>query len=105
MLFAARWPDGEVQTYYSPSLIVAEYLTPGTTYPLSDFLERSRAAMRIASERVEAKYGFACSRAAHTLALIEMKAHAFAEQPDASVYVEPHEARERAADSSESVIA
>jgi len=61
MHFVARWPDGAVLRYYSPSLVVREYLEPGADYPLSEFLERSRTALRIASDRVHAKYGFACS--------------------------------------------
>ena len=35
----------------------------GANYPLADFVERSRTALDIASERVKAKYGFPCSRA------------------------------------------
>jgi uncharacterized repeat protein (TIGR04042 family) len=87
-LFAARWPDGTLRTYYSPSLVVAEYLEPGHAYPLPEFIERSRTALRIASERVEAKYGFACQRAARSLAEIESKAREFAAHPGAVVSVE-----------------
>jgi uncharacterized repeat protein (TIGR04042 family) len=86
--FAARWPDGSVLTYYSPSLVVREYLEPGTAYDLTEFIMRSRVALRIASERVREKYGFACPRAATTLAQIEAKAREFADLANAQVRVE-----------------
>jgi uncharacterized repeat protein (TIGR04042 family) len=56
---------------YSPSLIVREYLEVGRAYPLHEFLERSRTMLHIGSERVRAKYGFACSAALDQLATIE----------------------------------
>jgi uncharacterized repeat protein (TIGR04042 family) len=88
MAFVARWPDGAVATYYSPSLVVREYLEAGSVYPVADFVERSRSALHIASERVRAKYGYACSRAAATLARIEAKAGEFAGVAGATVVVE-----------------
>ena len=57
MRFVIRWPDGVVESCYSPSLVVKEFFAPGESYPLADFVERSRTALHIASERVEAKYG------------------------------------------------
>jgi uncharacterized repeat protein (TIGR04042 family) len=89
MYFCARWPDGEVVTYYSPSLVVDEYLRAGSSYPLPEFVERCQTALGIASERVRAKYGFACSRAAASLARIEAKARQCAGIADAAVLVEP----------------
>ena len=71
MHFRIRWPDGDEMRCYSPSLIVREYLEVGRTYPLHDFLERSRTMLQIGSERVRAKYGFACSAAMDQLATIE----------------------------------
>ena len=71
MHFRVRWPDGAVETCYSPSLVIKDFLQPGASYPLADFLARSRTALRIASDRVEAKYGFPCSRALGQLARIE----------------------------------
>ena len=87
MLFKVRWPDGSDSTCYSPSLIVQDYLTPGGDYPLDDFLSRTREALEIASERVRAKYGFACSRAMDQWAAIATHAEAFQAQPDAQVEV------------------
>jgi uncharacterized repeat protein (TIGR04042 family) len=88
MHFVARWPDGAARTYYSPSLVVGEYLEPGCAYALTEFVERSRAALRIASERVRSKYGYPCSRAARTLVDIERKADEFRGWTDAIVHVE-----------------
>jgi uncharacterized repeat protein (TIGR04042 family) len=91
MRFLIRWPDGRAESCYSPSLVVKDYLVPGETYPLPDFIERSRAMLNIASERVRAKYGFACSSAMDQLARIETAAAAFAHLPDARVTVDGFE--------------
>ena len=63
MHFLIRWPGGEQARCYSPSLVVRDYLRVGAAYPMSDFVERSRTMLRIASERVKDKYGFHCSAA------------------------------------------
>jgi uncharacterized repeat protein (TIGR04042 family) len=91
MRFLIHWPDGTAETCYSPSLVVKEFLAPGTTYPLADFVVRSRSALNIASERVEAKYGWPCSRAMAQLARIERAAEAFAGLADARVTVDAFE--------------
>ncbi|GAC1415384.1 MAG: MSMEG_0570 family nitrogen starvation response protein [Candidatus Velthaea sp.] len=75
--FVVRWPDDTVTRCYSPSLVVTELLEIGPVYALDEFVERSRRALTIASERVEAKYGFACSRALAQLAEIESTARRF----------------------------
>ena len=80
MRFVIRWPDGRRESCYSPSLVVREYLREGASYPLDDFLARVRTALNIASQRVEAKYGHACSLALGQLARLETGAAAFAEQ-------------------------
>lgn len=87
MMFNIRWPDGSTERCYSPSLVVKEHMTPGESYPLPDFVERARAALNIASERVRARYGFACSSALHQLARIEATAERFGTAPDARVAV------------------
>ena len=87
MHFHVRWPDASESRCYSPSLVVKDYLQPGATYPLADFLDKSRTALRIASDRVEAKYGFACSAALDQLAQIEHTAARFAGRPQAAVAV------------------
>jgi uncharacterized repeat protein (TIGR04042 family) len=78
MHFVIRWPDGSEDRCYSPSLIVREYLEVGRVYPLVEFLERSRTMLRIGSERVRAKYGYACSAAMDQLAAIEERANGVA---------------------------
>lgn len=87
MHFRIRWPDGTEANCYSPSTIVTDFFTPGEHYALDDFVERSRAALRIASERVREKYGYACSAAMDELARIERDALRFAKVPDAAVTV------------------
>ena len=91
MRFLIRWPDGEAESCYSPSLVIKDFFVPGETYPVSDFVERSRTALNIASERVKAKYGFACSSAMDQLARIETAARTFSDVPDARVSVDAFE--------------
>jgi uncharacterized repeat protein (TIGR04042 family) len=66
MTFDVQWPDGRVQRCYSPSLVMHDYLTTGSDYTVADFVDRSTHALHEASERVRAKYGFACTSAAGT---------------------------------------
>jgi len=91
MRFLIRWPDGKAESCYSPSLVIKDFFVPGETYPVSDFVERSRTALNIASERVKAKYGFACSSAMDQLARIETAARTFSHLPDARVSVDAFE--------------
>jgi uncharacterized repeat protein (TIGR04042 family) len=88
MRFVIRWPDGRQESCYSPSLVIKDFLREGESYPVSDFLRRSREALQIASARVEAKYGRACSLALGQLARIEAKAAEFEDQGDARVACE-----------------
>ena len=81
MQFVVRWPDETVMACYSPSLVVADYLQVGRTYSVAEFVERSRTALTIASERVRAKYGFHCSNARAQLAEIDRTAKRFADAP------------------------
>jgi uncharacterized repeat protein (TIGR04042 family) len=85
MHFQVRWPDANESRCYSPSLVVRDFLAPGERYALDDFLRRTREALGIASERVRAKYGFACSQAMDQLAEIERIAARF--EPAAEVTV------------------
>ncbi len=72
--FTIRWPDGREESCYSPSTAIHRHIEAGATYPLGDFLERARLGLAEASERVAAKYGFACSSALDQLATIETTA-------------------------------
>jgi uncharacterized repeat protein (TIGR04042 family) len=91
MRFLIRWPNGKSESCYSPSLVVKDFFTPGHSYPLAEFVERSRTALTIASDRVKARYGFACSRAMAQLDRIETGAKAFAALPDARVVIDAFE--------------
>lgn len=74
VIFHIRWPDGREERCYSPSTAIRQHLTAGQTYPLAEFVARARAGLTAASDRVAAKYGFACSSAADQLARIEAAA-------------------------------
>lgn len=87
MHFHLRWPDGHEMRCYSPSLVIRDYFAPGTSYPLPEFVAKSREALGIASERVREKYGFACSMAMDQLAAIESTARRFDTLPTAAVEV------------------
>lgn len=87
MHFHLRWPDGRESRCYSPSLVVKDYFEPGSAYPLPEFLRRARESLGIASERVRAKFGFACSMALDQLAQIESEAARFADSPQSQVEV------------------
>ncbi|BAS57081.1 MULTISPECIES: MSMEG_0570 family nitrogen starvation response protein [Leptolyngbya] len=85
--FQIRWSDGTQDSCYSPSLIVKEYFSPNTDYALDDFVERSRTALNIASDRVKAKYGRPCGLALGQLQEIEEKSKQYAQIPNAKVRV------------------
>jgi len=74
MQFAVRWPDGSEASYYSPSLVMHDFLDAGAAYPVDEFVRRATEALDIASERVRAKYGFACTSAMHTQESIALAA-------------------------------
>ncbi len=71
--FQIQWSDGCQETCYSPSLVIKDYFIPDTEYDLDDFVQRSRAALQIASDRVQLKYGRPCSLALGQLREIEAK--------------------------------
>lgn len=87
MHYRLRWPDASESLAYSPSLVIEDFFTPGQDYALADFLRRAREATAIASARVQAKYGFACSAALDQLADTEARAAAFADHAGAHVRV------------------
>ena len=87
MQFRLRWPDGSESLCYSPSLVVQEHVSEGADYALPDFLSRIGDALRIASDRVQRKYGMPCARAIGQLAQINSRAAAFAGDETATVTV------------------
>jgi uncharacterized repeat protein (TIGR04042 family) len=82
MHFHLRWPDAHDMRCYSPSLVIHDHLAVGQRYPVAELRQRCREALGIASERVRAKYGFACSMAMDQLAQIE---HTAAAYPDTAL--------------------
>lgn len=85
LTFTVRWPDGSVQECYSPSLVVHDHLTEGESYSVAEFRDRAATALGEASERVRARYGFACTASAASLERIDAAAAAYT--PSAPVTV------------------
>ena len=83
--FNIQWPDGTKQSCYSPSLVVKKYFVPGKKYELAEFVEKSRTALNIASDRVKQAYGFPCSKALGQLQQIESKASEYQQLSEAKV--------------------
>lgn len=83
--FTIRWPDGTAEDCYSPSSVIKDYVEPGRAYPIAEFRNRARTALSIASDRVRAKYGFACSRALGQIERIEEGCRTFDDTADAAV--------------------
>jgi uncharacterized repeat protein (TIGR04042 family) len=71
VIFTVQLPDGTTKECYSPSTVVQRYFVAGEEMPATEFLVRIRQALTAASERVRAKFGFACSSASSQLAEIE----------------------------------
>ncbi len=71
VVFTIQLPDGMMKECYSPSTVVLKHFREGEEMSVAEFLARSRKAFPAASERVRAKFGFACSSAAAQLAAIE----------------------------------
>ena len=58
-----EWPNENIDSVYSPSSIIQEYFSPGESLSVSDFKEKCLIALDKASDRVRAKYGYACTSA------------------------------------------
>ena len=85
IVFTIQLPDGLTKECYSPSTVVRKHFCQGEEMSVAEFLIRSRKAFPAASERVRAKFGFACSSAAAQLADIEEWTHVYAS--DATVRI------------------
>ena len=57
-----EWPDGLTSELYSPSTVILDDLRPGQILTVSELTSTGLAALEQASERVRARYGFACTR-------------------------------------------
>ncbi len=87
MYLRLRWPDGAESDSYSPSSIIAEHFRPGERLEVQKFIDRARVALQAASDRVAERYGFACGRAAASLAELEARAARAAGEPGAAVTI------------------
>lgn len=83
--FQIQWPDGSEEICYSPSLVIQDYFEPGVAYDLKEFVERSRTALNIASDRVKAKYGSPCGLALGQLQSIQTQATQYQDLDDPKV--------------------
>ncbi|MBM5823435.1 MAG: MSMEG_0570 family nitrogen starvation response protein [Cyanobacteria bacterium K_Offshore_surface_m2_011] len=75
-----EWPDGDRTLLYSPSTVILEHLAPGQTLTVAELRTRGTLALRQASERVRARYGFACTRADEEERRLLERAARFGEQ-------------------------
>jgi uncharacterized repeat protein (TIGR04042 family) len=78
VVFTIQLPDGMTKECYSPSTVIHRHFRQGEEMSVAEFQVRSRKAFSAASERVRAKFGFACSSAAAQLASIEEWTRAYA---------------------------
>ena len=62
VLLDLEWPDGHRTRFYSPSTVVLQHLPPGSERSVAELREAGLRALAEASERVRARYGFACTR-------------------------------------------
>lgn len=75
--FRIRWPDGQVDHCYSPSSVITDHLRSSQNYTIADFMDRTRRALVLASDRVEQIYGYPCSRARAQLETLETRQAGF----------------------------
>lgn len=75
--FEVIWPNGETELCYSPSTSIIDYLEINHPYTVEKFRDQCEAALNLASERVESKYGFYCSSAMDQLSQIQQRCLTF----------------------------
>ena len=85
--FTVKWPNGQSSNFYSPSTIVYEYFQKGQQWAGQEFLKQSEQALHAASERVRARYGFACSSAMDTLNRIQEQAQLCSLKPENTIEI------------------
>lgn len=78
--FEVLWPDGECVVYYSPSTVIHQFFKENTQYSLDQFSQMSQQALDAASERVRARFGYACTAASAELEKIKCKLHSLAKE-------------------------
>jgi uncharacterized repeat protein (TIGR04042 family) len=80
-----EWPDGAMSRLYSPSTVILEHLAPGQSVSVAELRSRGSLALRQASERVRARYGFACTRADEEEQRLLERAGQFGDQERVSI--------------------
>ena len=75
-ILTVKWPNGEMESIYSPSTIIKKYFEPGDQMKIKEFENKSQEAFEHASKRVELVRGFACSAAMSSLQKIKSKVSA-----------------------------
>jgi len=81
-----KWPDEHLQNIYSPSTVIHEYFQAGQIMSVDEFLEKSTAALKHASDKVEAKFGFACTSAMASIDAVHKRSQ-FIEEKKSSVEI------------------
>ncbi|TNE95272.1 MAG: MSMEG_0570 family nitrogen starvation response protein [Gammaproteobacteria bacterium] len=87
MFFHVKWPDDKVETCYSPSSVIENYFDVGCVYRLDKFMALVEKALKEASERVNAKYGYYCSSASDQLRSLRIKADQYSSLPNPEVAI------------------
>ena len=82
--FQVTLPDGSIERCSSPSRAITEYLD-AKEYRIDEFQRAVTAGLEEASNRVQKKFGFACSAAAEQLQIIEQRVAGFAAEETVSV--------------------
>lgn len=62
VLLTLYWPDGLTSQLYSPSTVILDHLPPGQQFSVAELHAKGLEGLHQASERVRARYGFACTR-------------------------------------------
>lgn len=83
--FYLRWPNGEEERCYSPSTVIYDYFNAGESLSVDAFMQRAEKALNKASDRVEQRYGYACSSANDQLMKLQRKSKDFDPQQDTVV--------------------
>jgi len=86
-ILTVKWPDGEIESIYSPSTIIKKYFEPGEELDLIEFEKKSKEAFEHASKRVEMVRGFSCTAAMSSLHGIKSKVGELAAQEKAVVTI------------------
>lgn len=89
--FRVRWPDQHQTLCYSPSSTIKDALRLNHAYGVSEFVERTTAALEHASARVARKYGMGCGQALAQIGAIRSAAAPFMHDPNARITVEAFE--------------